>query len=142
MYWKNKKNIFKVFLFIFLLSFIVVPNFSFADIDCPSGKSESQMTAAEVAACGMKTTRERAGYSSTSSVAAENMIYRTISVLLSFVGVFFLILTIYGGILWMTAGGSEEQMGKAKKVLRNAIIGVLVILGAYAITNFVMSLIG
>lgn len=59
-----------------------------------------------------------------------------ISVALSFVGVLFFILMIYAGILWMTAAGNEQQISKAKGLMMNAIIGIVIVLSAYAITAF------
>ncbi len=60
-----------------------------------------------------------------------------ISVVLSFVGVLFLILMIYAGILWMTAGGNDQQISKAKSLMINAIIGIVVVFSAYALTSFI-----
>jgi len=59
-----------------------------------------------------------------------------ISVALSFVGVLFFILMIYAGILWMTASGNEEQVKKAKGLLINAVIGIVIVFSAYALTTF------
>ena len=59
-----------------------------------------------------------------------------ISIALSFVGALFFILMIYAGILWMTAAGNEQQISKAKGLLINAIIGIIVVLSAYALTAF------
>jgi len=59
-----------------------------------------------------------------------------IGVILSFVGVLFLILMIYAGILWMTASGNEQQIAKAKSLLINAIIGIVIVFSAYALTTF------
>ena len=56
---------------------------------------------------------------------------------LNFLGVIFLALMIYGGFLWMTATGNEEQVGKARKVITAAIIGLIIVASAYAITAFV-----
>lgn len=56
---------------------------------------------------------------------------------LSLIGVLFFILMIYGGILWMTARGNEQQTEKAKTTITSAIIGIIIVLSAYAITNFV-----
>ena len=53
---------------------------------------------------------------------------------LLFVGFIFVILMIYGGYLWMTAGGNEEQLTKAKKVIVNSIIAVGVIFLSVSIT--------
>jgi len=60
-----------------------------------------------------------------------------ISYILGFVGIIFLILTIAGGLMWMTAGGSEERVAKAKKLIVNATIGIILVFSAYAITYFV-----
>ncbi len=60
-----------------------------------------------------------------------------IGLVLSFVGVLFLVLMIYAGLTWMTAGGNQEKVKKAKDLMINAIIGLVVVLGAYAITAFV-----
>ncbi|RMD51546.1 hypothetical protein D6827_02075 [Candidatus Parcubacteria bacterium] len=56
----------------------------------------------------------------------------------SMVGVVFLILVIYAGFLWMTAGGKSEQVTKARNILLAAIIGLIIIFSAYAITNFIL----
>lgn len=60
-----------------------------------------------------------------------------IGTILSFVGVLFLILMIYAGILWMTAQGNENQVNKAKGLLVNGIIGLIIVFAAYAITSFI-----
>ncbi|MFA5754490.1 MAG: pilin [Patescibacteria group bacterium] len=62
-----------------------------------------------------------------------------IGLVLSFIGVIFLILVIYAGILWMTASGNNEQITKAKGLIINAVIGLIVVFAAYAITNFIGS---
>ena len=62
-----------------------------------------------------------------------------IGLVLSFIGVLFLILTIYGGINWMTAGGNEQKVEKSKTIIINAIIGLLIVISAYTITSFIGS---
>lgn len=56
---------------------------------------------------------------------------------LSFIGVIFLGLMIYGGFMWMTSGGNQESIGKAQKTIVAAIIGLIIILSAYAITIYI-----
>ncbi len=63
---------------------------------------------------------------------------RIINPLFALTGVAFLLLMIYGGFLWMTAGGEEGQVEKAQGIFRNAVIGLVIILAAYAITRFVI----
>ena len=60
-----------------------------------------------------------------------------IGYVLSFLGVIFLVLTIYAGLLWMTAQGNDQQVDKAKEILKNAIIGLIIVMAAYAITAFI-----
>ncbi len=72
----------------------------------------------------------------------NNPIAMIIQVVLSFLGVIFFIIMIYAGFLWMTAGGNEEQLTKAKNLLKNGTIGLLIVLAAYAITYFVVSQFG
>jgi TRAP-type C4-dicarboxylate transport system permease small subunit len=59
--------------------------------------------------------------------------------LLSMIGVVFFVLMIYGGFLWMTARGNEDQTSKAFGTILAASIGILIVMGAYAITNFVFN---
>lgn len=61
-----------------------------------------------------------------------------IGVLLGFLGVVFLILIIYAGLLWMTAAGNPDSVKKAKDILLNSIIGLIILLSAYAISSFVI----
>jgi hypothetical protein len=61
-----------------------------------------------------------------------------IRVVLGFLGVVVVIIVIYAGFLWMTAGGKEDQVKKAKDWMINAIIGLAIILSAYAITDFII----
>lgn len=63
----------------------------------------------------------------------------TIRILLGLTGTVFLGLTIYAGYLWMTAGGNEDDVGKAKTLLTQAVIGLMVILLSYSITIFVFN---
>ena len=62
-----------------------------------------------------------------------------IRIALGLLGIIALVLIIYAGYLWMTAGGNEEQIASAKKFLINTAIGLAIILSAYAIVSFVIS---
>ena len=57
--------------------------------------------------------------------------------LLASTGVVFLGLMVYAGFMWMTARGHEEQLTKAKDTLVSALMGLVVVVAAYAITNFI-----
>ena len=66
------------------------------------------------------------------------IIARVIKVFLTLIGTIFLILMIYAGFRWMTAGGNEAAVTEAKSQLANAAIGLVIILMAYAITLYLM----
>jgi len=57
---------------------------------------------------------------------------------LKLLGVLFLGLLIMSGYQWMTAGGNEEQVTKAQSRMKNAIIGLVIVLMSWAITYFVI----
>lgn len=56
---------------------------------------------------------------------------------LAFVGVLFFLLMIYGGFKYMISMGNEQEIKDAKALIKYAIIGLIVILSAYAITSFI-----
>ncbi len=58
--------------------------------------------------------------------------------LLSLVGIVILGFMVYAGFLWMTAGGNDEQITTAKSIIRNATIGLIIVLSAYSITWFIV----
>ena len=58
---------------------------------------------------------------------------------LALVGLIFLVLMVYAGFLWMTAGGQTDQVQKAKDLMIRAVIGVIIITAAYAVTSYVFT---
>ncbi len=67
------------------------------------------------------------------------IVAKIIQAFLGLLGIIFLVLIIYAGFLWMTAQGDEEKVKKAKEILQRAVIGLVIIVSAYAITYFVFS---
>ncbi|KKQ27556.1 MAG: hypothetical protein US42_C0008G0067 [Candidatus Magasanikbacteria bacterium GW2011_GWC2_37_14] len=81
----------------------------------------------------------KAGYEgNTSEITFSQNIGTVINAALSLVGVIFLVLMVYAGYLWMTARGSEEEITKAKGIIIAAMIGLILVVGAYSITTFVV----
>jgi uncharacterized membrane protein YwzB len=66
------------------------------------------------------------------------IIGKIINAALSLLGIIFVVMMVWAGFLWMTDAGSSEQVKKAKTMLRNAIIGLIIILLAYSIAQFVI----
>ncbi|MFH1078573.1 MAG: hypothetical protein V1745_04840 [Patescibacteria group bacterium] len=66
------------------------------------------------------------------------IIGRIINVVLGFVGVILLVILIYAGFMYMTAGGDAEKVKKARDTIKNAIIGLVILASAWAIVYFIM----
>ncbi len=64
---------------------------------------------------------------------------KIISTLLGLLSIIFVVLILYGGYLYLTSAGAEEKIKKAKQVLVSAIIGLAIIILAYAIAQFVLN---
>lgn len=70
------------------------------------------------------------------------IIGRIIRIILSFLGLILVILILYAGFLWMTSGGNEEKIIKAKKIIAAGIIGLGIIVLSYTIASFVLARLG
>ncbi len=73
-----------------------------------------------------------------------NTVFKSIGLIINlisgFLSVVFLFLIIYAGMKWMTANGVEEEVRKAKQTLKQAAIGLLVVIGAWGIWALIVSL--
>lgn len=91
---------------------------------------------------GLKDSAEKGyGTNDLSSVGVgrtvPQLIGQVVGTALSFIGILFLLLMIYAGILWMTARGNDQQVAKAQELIYAAVIGLVIVLSAYAITAYV-----
>lgn len=57
----------------------------------------------------------------------------------SFVGPVAILMLIVGAIMYVTAGGEEERMNKAKRLLTATVIGIIMIFGAFALVSTILS---
>jgi len=85
---------------------------------------------------GLQDTGEAAGLQTDDPRA---IVGRIINIALGLLGSVAIIIVLYGGFLYMTAGGESEKVDKAKKVLINGFIGLTIILSSYAIVSFVIN---
>ena len=68
----------------------------------------------------------------------QETIASIIRVVLSLLGIVAVVIILMGGFKWMTAGGNDEEVKKARKLITNGIIGLAIILMAFAISKFVI----
>ncbi|HBK33501.1 TPA: hypothetical protein DEP34_04390 [Candidatus Uhrbacteria bacterium] len=74
----------------------------------------------------------------TGGVSLPVLIGNIIQVVLSVLGIVFLILIIFAGFKWLTAQGDTKKTGDATKMLTQAVIGIIIIIGAFALADFVI----
>jgi hypothetical protein len=116
------KQITRFFCFVLISCFFFTPVFAYRTID-----SSGTLLASTTEPTGL----------STADIQTTTGTF--IKASLALVGTVFLGLMVYGGFLWMTARGAEDQITKSKETIVAAMIGIAIILAAYAITNFVTS---
>lgn len=92
---------------------------------------------------GLKTTAEKgAGY----QPIAKNRAGEFISVLLGrgiapvLVGIIGMLLLAYSGFIWMMSRGNEQELERAKTIINNTLIAMIVILSAWAVVQLVIPL--
>jgi hypothetical protein len=74
-----------------------------------------------------------------STVNIAIIIARLIRVALTTIGIILVCLIIYAGFLYMFSGGEPEKTKKAKRIIQNAIIGVVIIFLSYAVTVYILN---
>lgn len=62
-----------------------------------------------------------------------------IKVAMGLLGIVAVAIILIGGFEWMTAGGSDDKVGEAKKRILYGVIGLAIILSSYALTTFVLT---
>jgi len=109
--------------------------FSYSVLTCQAAVSAKQDLRTQLQGAALP------GWGAEPSVGSSlpGIIQAVISALLGLLGIIFLVLIIYAGYNWMTAQGDEDKVKLAKDTLTRAVIGLVVITLAYAITFFVFS---
>lgn len=87
---------------------------------------------------GAKTAAGGAGLVSTGSGDLMTLIGQLIGAVMGLVGVLLFGYMVYGGFKWMTAAGDTKAVGEAQSIIRNAIIGIVIIVAAYSISSYVL----
>jgi hypothetical protein len=67
------------------------------------------------------------------------IIAQIINIAMIFLGSIAVIVCLFAGFRWMTAQGNAEQVAEAQTILRNGVIGLLIILSSWGIAAFIIS---
>jgi len=117
-----------------LISFIIVLTFTFLNLTLVNAQlinDPQQMH---------EMTQEAANAANLGNISIGVLVARGVQTILSFLAVIFLVLTLIAGFKWMTAQGNEEQIKQASASIKAAIIGLIIVIGAYTITWFIFSI--
>ena len=68
----------------------------------------------------------------------RGVVMTILNVILGFLSVVAVVITLWGGFKWMTAGGNEDQVSEARRIILAGIVGMAVIFSAYAVSIFVI----
>ncbi|TAK04144.1 hypothetical protein EPO34_03290 [Patescibacteria group bacterium] len=98
--------------------------------------------ASDLISGGLNKAAGTAGFGTVAASAPSNLgvlIGKLLSAVLGILGLALVVLLIYGGILYLTAAGNEENVKKAKRTIMNAVIGIVIVASSYALASFVVS---
>ena len=130
----NYKNKTKIIIFLLFINFLIF-TFHTQNIQAATQEKEyAPLQALEVVAVGL------GKYANVEETSLLTNIATVVAGLLSLLGILFLVLILIGGYQWMTAGGNEETITKARKRIINATIGLAIIALAYALHIFVIKM--
>ena len=116
-----KKQLIAVVGTVALLSSFIAPAALAAPVDYGTGAAGPIGTSSGLGTTDLKTS-----------------IAKLINVALGFLGILAVLIILYGGFLWMTATGDPKKVDKAKSVIIQGVIGLVIILSSWAIATFVI----
>ncbi len=73
----------------------------------------------------------------TSESTLTGFILRIINIALALAGLIAVLFLIIGGFRYITAGGNEDASGSAKKIILNAVIGIIVVILSFVVVRVV-----
>ncbi len=77
-------------------------------------------------------------YEGSATTDIPTIVASVVQTVLSVTGMIFLVLIIYAGINYLTAAGDEKKVTAAKQTMSHAVIGLIIIIAAYSISNYVV----
>jgi len=101
----------------------------------PLAYTSAALTTDNVGLTGSESVGTGLNLGSKSPIATVTSLINTMMIFLGLIAVGIVLL---GGFKWMTAMGSEEKIGEAKKLMASGAIGIIIILSAWGISKFIL----
>lgn len=106
--------------------------------------AQAQPTTAPAASAASRSPRSASGWygfvDPLENATIPEVINKVTRFALGIVGAVFLIYFIYGGLLWMTAGGDPKQVTKGKTALVQSATGIVIVVFSYSVIGFIIQL--
>jgi TRAP-type C4-dicarboxylate transport system permease small subunit len=122
-----RKHLKLIFSLLTLAALLVLPYFVFAQ-SAPTTTQSSALTKLQTVA--------GPGYNT--NITLPTVVGTVIRSALSLLGVIFIIVLIVAGFRWMTASGNEEKVTKAQNAVKRGIIGLIIVVSAWAFWTFLL----
>jgi cytochrome bd-type quinol oxidase subunit 2 len=127
-----KKNKLKNFINLGLMTaLLILPFFVFAGNMIQGDSARDKMLG------NMNTVANEGGYDINANLGMS--LGFIINTALGLLGTIFIIVVIIGGYNYLTAGGNDQTIEKAKKYIKRAIIGTIITFSAWVIWNFILN---
>ncbi len=68
----------------------------------------------------------------------RTIVSSVVSVLLGFLGILAVLIILFAGFKWMTAGGNDDNVASAKKMMTAGVIGLVIVLASFGLSQFVI----
>ncbi len=109
-----------------------------SDVGATAASTDTQLTADELFGGSTGSDSDFQLATGLGSADLVDTIAAIIRIALGFLGVIAVVIILLGGFKWMTAAGAEDKVKNAKQLIFSGIIGLVIILSAYAIASFVI----
>jgi len=122
-----------------MIALLLVAPLALSTVNYASAQAGSALTADELFGGGSTGTgSDFAGDAGLGNADLVDTISAIIRVALGFLGVIAVVIILLGGFKWMTSAGNDDKVKDAKKLIVSGIIGLVIVLSAYAIASFVI----
>ncbi|MFW5888704.1 MAG: Mbov_0395 family pilin-like conjugal transfer protein [Patescibacteria group bacterium] len=130
----KKTAILKQVLIVFgMVAVLTLPSFLFVNI------VRGQQGEIPSASDRVETVAPESGYADADETTMAELLGYAVNAFLGLLGIIFIILVLIGGAKYMTASGNEEKAKAGLTMIRHAIIGLIIVVGSYAIWYFVLA---
>lgn len=123
----------KYFILSLMLLLGVLPNITNAGLKVGFIANESEKSQ-------LDSFSANSGYNLSPDKTPEYYVGLILQIVFSLIGLILISLIVYSGVIWMTARGNAAKVTQAKDTLIEAIVGLLFIIGAYALSIFLLNI--